>query len=313
MESALVNTLNPGDKVLSVVAGKFGERWAKMAETFGAEVHTLNLEWGKPIQLSQFEAHLKSQPDIKAVLTQACETSTATVFPIKEMALLTKQHTQALFMVDAITAMGCMDLKMDEWGLDVIVAGSQKAFMLPTGLSFIGLSKRAQEASKKNQCKRYYFDWGPELKVHPKSTHFSSPNSLVIALAEVLKMFDEVGMAQVKSRCKVLAQATREGAKDLGLHVFSEAPSDSVTAIQLPQNVDGEKIRSWIETKKNITVMGGQDQLKGQILRVGHMGAIYDDDLLAFFDALMEALNLPEPIDFKNRLSKILFGSMEYF
>ncbi|HAG90874.1 MAG TPA: aminotransferase, partial [Bdellovibrionales bacterium] len=158
-----------------------------------------------------------------------------------------------------------------------------------------------------------YFDWVKELESYPKTTRFSSPNSLIVALSEVLRLFEEVGMDAVKTRCRILAETTRLGAEELGLKVFSKNPSSSVTAIELPEGVDGQKLRSWLETEKNITVMGGQDQLKGKVLRIGHMGAIYNDDLLAFFDALMEGLNLPEPMEFKHHLSKSLFPSLEYF
>lgn len=313
MESAVVNTLSPDDEVLCVVAGKFGERWAEICKAYGIRVHEFQVEWGKSLPLDEFENQLKKRPQVKAVFTQACETSTGTAFPMQEMAKLTRSHTEALFIVDAITAMACMDLPMDQWGLDVVVAGSQKAFMLPTGLGFIGLSKKAQEASQKSRSPKFYWDWTSELKVYPKTTHFSSPNSLIVALAEVLKIFEKAGLQTVKQRCKALSQATRAGVEALGLKVFSESPSASLTAFSLPDGVEGEKLRQWLEDERNITVMGGQERLKNRILRVGHMGAITNEDLMSFFKALADGLKRDLPPDFEKVLNPPLSSSKEYF
>ena len=313
MESALVNTLQKGDKVLSVIGGKFGERWAEMARLFGAEVIEMSLPWGEALELQRFESLLKQNKGLKLVLTQACETSTATVFPIKEMAKLVRTHTSALMMVDAITAVGCMDLPMDEWEIDVIVAGSQKAFMLPTGLGFIAISERAQKVAKENLTPRFYFDWNLELKNYPMTTHFSSPNSMIVALNEVLKIFEKHGFEVIQKRCETLARMTREAAVDLGLSVFSKSPSSSVTAIGLPENIAGEKLRQWLEDEKNITVMGGQDQLKNKVLRIGHMGAITNEDMLVFFEALAQGLQLALPDGFREKHLKTLSQSKEYF
>lgn len=292
MESALLNIVQPGDEVLCVVSGKFGERWAKMANTYGAIVHTLNVEWGSPVDVDHVQNLLKQYPDIKAVFTQVCETSTATVHSIKELAERVHATSSALVAVDAITAMGCMNLPMDEWGLDVVVAGSQKAFMLPTGLSFVGFSERAWQVCQKNPQPRFYFDWRPELAANEKSqTFFSSPGTHLMALDVVLKEFESFGFHNIVRRGHHLAEATRQGAKALGLDLFSKAPADSVTAIAMPEGVDSQKIRSWLETEHNITVMGGQDQLKGKIIRVGHMGDITDEDMLVFFECLAQGLS----------------------
>jgi len=313
MESAVVNSLSPGDEVLCVNGGKFGERWEKIATAYGMKVISFSTGWGQKPDLQEFEKQLKNSPKVKAVLTQACETSTATVFPVREMAALVHKHTAALMIVDAITAMGCMDLPMDAWGLDVVVAGSQKAFMLPAGIGFIGLSERAQKAATLSRCPKFYFDWKEELKVYPKTTRFSSPNSMIVALAEVLKIFETAGMAGVKNRCAALAEATRVGARELGLEVYSQSPSASVTALSLPSDVQGEKLRQWLEDERHITVMGGQDQLKGKVLRVGHMGAITDQDMMFFFEALAEGLQKKLPPHFEEKISSLLHPSEEYF
>jgi aspartate aminotransferase-like enzyme len=293
MESALVNTLNPGDEVLAVVSGKFGERWADMAELYGAKVERLDVPWGEAVSLVEFTKCLEKNPNLKAVLTQACETSTASLHPIKEMSTLVNQKTKALFMVDAITAAGCMDLPMAKWGVDVVIAGSQKAFMLPTGMSFVGISKRAHAACEKNKMPRFFFDWREEIKANAKNvTFFSSPSTMIRGLAVVLDKFEKVGIAAVQKRCETLAQATREAAVAMGLDIFSKAPAPSVTAITLPENISGEKLRDWLESERGVIVMGGQEKLKNKILRVGHMGDIRDEDMTAFFRALNDGLTV---------------------
>jgi aspartate aminotransferase-like enzyme len=211
------------------------------------------------------------------------------------MAQLAKEKTSALFMVDAITAMGCMPMPMDEWGLDVVVAGSQKAFMLPTGLAFVGASPRALEASKKNLQPKFYFRWDHELEANKKSsTFFSTPTSLVNALEVVLKEIARVSFSKVQARIESLAEATRNTAKVLELPIFSHSPAPAVTAIALPPNISGEKLRDWLEEHGNVIVMGGQDKLKGRILRIGHMGDISDDDMMVFFDKLVKGLDLQD-------------------
>lgn len=313
MESAAVNTLSPGDEVLCLAGGKFGERWVKICKAYGMKVHEISLPWGKALDLNVFEEQLKKHSHVKAVFTQACETSTATLFPIQEMARLIQKHSQALVIVDAITAMGCIDLPMDEWGLDIVIAGSQKAFMLPTGLSFIGISKKALKASETSLCPKFYWDWKNELKNYPNSTHFSSPNSMIVALSQVLQLFKNVGMSEVKKRSLALSQATQVGGQLLGLKVFSESPSPSVTALELPSDIQGESLRLWLEENKNITLMGGQDQLKNKILRIGHMGAITNEDLIEFFIALCEGLKKEVPHDLKPKIENILSSSKEFF
>jgi aspartate aminotransferase-like enzyme len=292
MESALVNTLNPGDEVLAVVSGKFGERWAYMAERFGLKVHRLEVQWGEAVSLTQFEAALEKRPNVKAVLSQACETSTATLHPIKEMSKLIHERTNALFLVDAITAMGCLQMPMKEWDLDVVIAGSQKAFMLPTGLAFVGVSKRAWDIAQKNLQPKFYWDWMQEAEANEKNqTFFSSPTSLIFALHVVMSEIERVGLGSIKKRCDQLAQGTRAAAVALGLDSFSKSPSPSVTALLLPASVPGEKLRDWLENESGITVMGGQDRLKNKVLRVGHMGDISDEDMQVLFEALAKGID----------------------
>ena len=287
MESAIVNTLNAGDKVLALVSGKFGERWRDMARRHGCEVLEINAPWGEPVNPKEVQALLQKSPDIRAVLCQACETSTATSHPIQEIASLVREYPQMLFMVDAITGIAAMRLKMDEWGLDVIVSGSQKAFMLPTGLSFISLSKKAWQANAGVKNPGFYFDLRGEKKSLEKGeTHFSSVVPLIRALDVVLDELIDTNLEKTIARSKKLAEVTRLAGEKLGFKVYSKSPANSVTALLTPAGVDGAKIRDHLESEYNITVMGGQDQLKGKIIRIGHLGYITDDDMVATFECL---------------------------
>jgi aspartate aminotransferase-like enzyme len=293
MEAAVVNTLSPGDEALVVVSGKFGERWAEMCERYGIKTHRWNLEWGTAAPIAEFTAELKKHPYLKAVFSQACETSTATVHPIKDMAKAIRATVpNALFAVDAITAIGCMPLPMDEWDLDVVVAGSQKAFMIPTGLSFIALSERAWKAQAQSKIAKFYLDLAGERKANAKGdSQFSIPTPLIVGLNIVLERIEKLGFERFYKRCYVLSEATRVCGDMLGMHVFSNAPSPSVTA--LVTESDSAKIRDWLEQERGITIMGGQDQLKGKILRIGHMGDVRNEDMIALFDALSEYLKKP--------------------
>ena len=305
MEAALINTLSPGDEVVCIDSGKFGERWATMARTFGIKVHVLTVPWGEAVELKDLKSILEKHPHTRAVLTQACETSTATLHDVHGIARVVRSTVpEALLMVDAITAIGATPLDMDAWDLDVVVAGSQKAFMIPTGLAFVALSDRAWAAQKKCQMPRFYFDLAKELKSNQKGeTLFSSSVSLVSALDRVLPRFAGSNLEAQIARCTLHAEVTRNLAKNiLGLACYSKAPAPAVTALVVPESVDGQKLRKHIEAQYNITVMGGQDQLKGRILRLGHLGYVTNEDLIETLVAIAKSLRdlghpLPESIN----------------
>ncbi len=290
MESVLINVLNPGDEVLAIVSGKFGERWADMAETFGAKVHRLNVEWGKAVRLSDVESSLQKNSQIKIVLCQACETSTATAHDIQGLGKIIEK-TPALFLVDGITATGAYDIQMDAWHIDGLVAGSQKAVMLPTGLSFVSLSKKAWTVSETAKSPRFYFDLRKELKANKNGeTLFSAPVPLVRALDFVLSRIQEVGLQKHFQQLRRRADFTRTLAQQMGLALFSSSPSDSVTALKLPTEINGVQFREQFEKKFSVTVMGGQDQLKGKIIRIGHMGYILDEHMVDTMQRLATCL-----------------------
>lgn len=291
MEAAVCNLLSPGDQALVVVSGKFGERWAEMCERYSIKTHRLEVPWGEAVKLEELEAALKSHRAVKVVFSQVCETSTATVHPIQKMSQLIAKSSQAMFAVDAITAVGCMPLPMDDWNLDCVVAGSQKAFMIPTGLSFLAFSERAWKAQSQSRLPKFYLDMAAEKAANAKGdTHFSSPTPLIVGLNLVLKQMQSRGLNAVIERCQVLARATREAGAELGLASFSSAPSNSVTALKTPNGVNSAELRDWLEKERNITIMGGQDHLKGKIIRVGHMGYIQNSDMTALIKALGESV-----------------------
>jgi aspartate aminotransferase-like enzyme len=296
MESLLVNLLSPGDKVIAIVSGKFGERWAQMAEVFGAKVLIHNVPWGEAAKPAELQALLAQHPDTRAVLCQACETSTAVTHPIRELAALTADLPKTLFLVDAITALGAFPLPMDEWKLDGVVAGSQKALMLPTGLSFVAFSKKAESFFEQATCPRFYFDIRREKKANASGeTFFSSSVSLVRALNVVLSLVEEQGLDRLFAANHRRAEATRIFAQKLGFGLYAKSPSDSVTALTVPTGMDGQKIRLHLEEKYNVTVMGGQDQAKGKIIRIGHMGFIQDGEMINLIKYLGYTLQYFDP------------------
>lgn len=293
MESALVNCISPGDHVVAVVSGKFGERWADMAETFGARVTRVSVAWGRVVQVEDVRRAMT--PETVAVITQACETSTGVLHPIRELAQVVSP-TKALFIVDAITALGALPMPMDEWDIDVMIGGSQKAFMLPTGLSFIAFSKKAWARVETCKTPRFYFDIRAERDANEKGeSYFSTPVTHIRALDAVLKIFLDRGMHKVHERIAALSRATLVAAREMGLQVLSEVPSPSVTALLVPEGVDSQKVRSHMEKTAGVIVMGGQDQLKTKIVRIGHMGAISDEDMVVTLRSLVQAIAAQKP------------------
>lgn len=279
MECLLVNVLSPKDKVIAIISGKFGERWADMAKAFGANVIRHNVEWGSAMKIDDLKNLLKANPDTKIVMSQACETSTATINPIQEMAEVISK-TEALFLVDGITALGAYHLPMDEWKIDGLVGGSQKAFMLPTGMSFLSFSEKAWKKIKTASAPKFYFNIQNEHAANLKGeTLFSSNVPLIRSLDFVLQRIEEIGLQKHFKQIARRALYTRQMAQEMGLKLFSKAPSNSVTALCLPSSMDGVQFRNDLESKYQVTVMGGQDALKGKIIRLGHMGYITDHDL----------------------------------
>ena len=295
MEAAITNTLSPQDEVLVISAGKFGQRWKELALAYKLSPYEVKATWGTAVNVSSVKEKLKSHPQIKAVLVQACETSTAVNHPIKELAQLTKNLPQTLLMVDAISALMMMNLDMDAFGIDILIGGSQKSFALPTGMSFLALSKKACEFQKTSKLPVFYFDLKKEKKANEKNeTAFSSNVSFIRALDISLQEYAHQGFSQIRNKAKTLAQATEEFAKSLNLKFFSSAPSLTVTALTMPENIDGGKVKNFME-EQNVIVGGGQDFLKGKIIRFGHIGHIQYRDYAKALKIFGKALQTQQP------------------
>jgi len=273
MDGAVSNFLSPGDDVLVINGGKFGERWTKICQAYGMKVEELIVEWGYAVKAEQVEAALKKNPKIKAVFVQANETSTGVYHDVKSVASVVKK-TDALFVVDAISALVAHDIKADEWGIDVMIGGSQKGVMLPPGLAFVSVSDKAWKMADTARTPKFYFNFRKERDNLAKNqTNFTSAVTLIIGLNASIKMLQDEGLENVFKRHDKLARATRAGAAALGLKLFPrESPSNALTAIEAPAGVDGQAIYKDLRVKYGITGAGGQDKLKGKIFRIAHLG-----------------------------------------
>jgi aspartate aminotransferase-like enzyme len=273
MVGAVNNFLNPGDDVLVVNGGKFGERWTKICQAYGMKVEEIAVEWGYAVKPEQVEAALKKNPKIKAVFIQANETSTGVYHDVKAVASVVKK-TDALFVVDAISALVAHDIRTDEWGIDVMIGGSQKGVMLPPGLAFVSVSDKAWKMADTAKTPKFYFNFKKERENLAKNqTNFTSAVTLIIGLNESVKMLQAEGLDKVFARHERLAKATRAAAAAIGLKLFpKESPSNALTAIEAPAGVDGQAIYKDLRVKYGITGAGGQDKLKGKIFRIAHLG-----------------------------------------
>ncbi len=292
MEGAVANTLSTSAKALVVNGGKFGERWAKICRAYGVEVHEVMVEWGEAVEPQLIKNILENDPSIKAVLVQASETSTGVMHPVREIAEITRQRDDVILIVDGISAVGVIPLPFDEWGIDVLVGGSQKAFMLPPGLSFVAMSEKAWRFNESSDLPKFYLDFKAYRKSAEKnSTPYTPAVTLVIGLAAVLRRFMSEGMDAVYARAEKLARATREGLKAMGLELYAKtSPSPSVTAVYSPPGIDAKLIIGGLREKYGMTVAGGQDQAKGKIFRISHMGYIDKADILAVISAVESVL-----------------------
>lgn len=274
MVGSVNNFFSPGDKALVINAGNFGERWTKICKAYGLEVNEMKLEWGYTVKPGDVEKALKKDPAIKGVFVQASETSTGVYHDIEAIAAAVKKFDDTLLIVDAISALVAHDLKMDEWGIDVLIGGSQKGLMLPPGLAFVGISEKAWKFADKAKCPKFYFNFKKERETLSKNqTNFTSPVTLIIGLNECLKLLQKEGLENAFNRHKRLAYATREAIKAIGLELFSqESPSNAVTAIKSPDGFDGQEIYKNLRVNYGITAAGGQGQAKGKIFRIAHLG-----------------------------------------
>src|SRR5579883_396625 len=281
LEAATQNFFSPGDEVLVCSAGKFGERWVEIMKAWGMKATVLTAPYGDAVSPQAVEQALAQNPSIKGVFVQASETSTGTQHDVKAMGAAVKK-TNAIFVVDAITGIGTMPLDIDGWGLDIVVGGSQKAFMIPPGLAFVAISPKAWALAESSKAPRYYFDLKKEKKNALNGESAWTPNTaLLLAFAEALRYIKALGMDKLVENAQLLARATREAVEALGLQVFSSSPGSSVTAVRPPAGMDSGVIIKEFRNRFNAIITNGQGSMKGQIFRFAHLGFFDFHDLFA--------------------------------
>ncbi|HRR25146.1 MAG TPA: alanine--glyoxylate aminotransferase family protein [Acidobacteriota bacterium] len=293
MEAAVANLHAPGEKVIAVVAGKFGERWAELAKAYGLQCIELTKEYGEAASAEEILQVLRREGDARSVLLQACETSTATAHDLEAVGkAVRREFPDVLIVVDAITAVACQPLLPDDWGLDVVIGGSQKAFGMPPGLAFLSLSPRALGKLETVPAgRRYYFDLRKELKNQlVGSTAYTPAISLIVGLNEVTKRMLDEGLDEIIRTAGLMAQATREGLRALGFRLLSSSPANAVTAAFPPEGIAADDLRKDLDQVFGVKVAGGQGKLKGQIIRIAHLGYFDVLDVVTVLAAVELAL-----------------------
>lgn len=292
LEAAIVNTLSPGDKVLAISIGVFGDRFASIARSFGAQVIPLQFEWGTAADPGRIRQELKANPDIKAVLVTHNETSTGVTNDLETISTLVKEADK-LLLVDAVSSLSSIDIPIDRWHLDVVVSASQKGWMVPPGLAVVTVSQRAWQANSSAMMPRFYWDFAKAKSYLEKGqTPWTPAVSLFFALGKALDMILGEGLENVFSRHARLAQHTRDGLRAIGIKLFADPDhaSKTVTSAIIPEDVDGKRLLKILRGKYNIVLSGGQQKLEGKIFRIGHMGWVSDKDIDEVLNGLSMAL-----------------------
>ncbi|MGM8365392.1 pyridoxal-phosphate-dependent aminotransferase family protein [Virgibacillus sp. W0181] len=288
LEAAVVNAASQGSEVLVIVSGSFGDRFAKICEAYDMLVHRLDVTWGDSVDPAEVRAILNENPNIEVVFATYCETSTGILNPIANISKVVHEHSEALVVVDGVSCVGGVETKMDEWNIDILVTGSQKAMMLPPGLTFIAASNRAWKVIEENKQARFYLDLRAYRKsLADDSTPFTPGVSLLFGLDQTLTLFEQEGMEEVYRRHEMMKQMTRAAIKALGIPLLTsdEFASPTVTAIK-PETFDGETLRKLVKKEFGLALAGGQHQLKGKIFRIGHMGYCSPADILQIIGIL---------------------------
>ncbi|MGC7873481.1 pyridoxal-phosphate-dependent aminotransferase family protein [Desulfosporosinus sp. SYSU MS00001] len=294
LEAALVNTLSPGDKVLALSAGVFGDYFAKIAGDFGLDVEKMDFPWGKGLSPDWLAERLSAdrKHEIKAILVTHNETSTGVTHDIKALSKARGNHP-ALIYVDAVSSLAAIPLKMDEWNLDVVVTGSQKGLMLPPGLSFLAMNARAWEAYRHSKLPKFYWDALTAKNFLVKSQNPYTPAiSLLYGLEEVLRCFEEEGMENIFARHRRMRDALRDGAKAINLRLLAEdkVASPTVTAVCMPEGIEGKKLQKVMNDEYGVSLASGLEKLANRVVRVGHLGNVFETDILTTLSTLEMAL-----------------------
>jgi len=284
MEACIANLLRKDDEVIVVEGGKFGQRWRELCHAFGVKHHVISIEWGRAVRPEQVAQALDAHPRASAVFTQLSETSTGTVYDIENIARITNER-DVLLVVDAISGLGVVPLEPDRWGVDCVVAGSQKSLMVPPGLAFVSVSERAWQRVARSDLPKYYWDFQLARK-NLYFTPFTPAISLVMALDEALNVILDEGVDTLIARTELYARATRAAVQALNMKLFSERPGPVCTAVHVPAGLSGKEILETLRRDFQIKISGGQDHLKGKILRIGHIGDVGAKDVLGTIAAL---------------------------
>ena len=294
LEASVVNTLSAGDKVLSASAGAFGDRFADVAEAYKADVQRLNVEWGDPIDPETVREALREDPDIRAVLITHNETSTGVTHDLESLSGVVKGEFGKLLLVDAVSSLGCVPLPVDGWDCDMVGTASQKGFMIPPGLAFISVSDAAWQAQQEADMPRFYFDLAEARSYLERGQTPWTPNlSAMYGLRLALEKMMGEGMENLFDRHASIAQYTRDAVKDMGLELYAtdEArASNTVTAIKIPEEVDGRRLMGLMRTEENVVLAGGQGKITNDIFRIGHLGYVYREDIEYVIEALKRVL-----------------------
>lgn len=292
MEGSIINTFSKADRALVIDGGKFGERWWKICKAYGIEYDVIKVQWGSAVSAAEIEKKLKEKP-YRAVFVQASETSTGVAHPIKAIADVVKKFDETLLIVDGITAVGVFPLPMDEWGIDIVVSGSQKALQLPPGLAFAAVSQKAWKCIEKSDIPKFYFNFKTEKKnIEQNTTAWTPAVSLIQGLRVVLQNMQKEGLEAIFARHARMGEAIRNAAKAIGLKLYApEAPSNAITAIYGPDGMDSGKIVKILRDTLNMTIAGGQDDAKGKIFRIGHLGYYDEMDMIGVWAGVEIALS----------------------
>ncbi|MDA3936743.1 MAG: alanine--glyoxylate aminotransferase family protein [Actinomycetota bacterium] len=289
MESSISNCFCAGDKIIVTHNGKFGERMTQISEAYGLNVIDMAFEWTEVVSPEAVAEALKANPDARGVVVTQSETSSGVLNDIKTIGETVAGYPDCVFIIDSITGIGAVECKTDEWGLDVVMTGSQKGLMLPPGLAAISVSEKAWRAYERSTLPKYYFDWAKYRKsLEKETTPFTPPGSLIIGLAEAIKMLREEGIENTIARHSRLAEATRRGCEALGLKLFAppEGRGSAVTPVWVPEGVDGKAIVKVMKDTHGVTIAGGQDDYAGRIIRIGHLGYFGNFDIIVTLAAL---------------------------
>ncbi len=292
MEGSVSNLLSPGERMLVGTAGKFGERWLGLAQAYGIEAVKVESPYGQPVNIEAMKQQLASDGPFRAVYIQATETSTAVMNDVRALGEAVKNYPQTALVVDAITGLGTSDLRIAEWGLDIVIGGSQKAVMIPPGLAFVSVSEKAWGLIAKSKLPRFYFDFAKERKNQVKGeTAYTPATTLIIGLHATLEYIKKIGRENLIANAALLAEASRAAAQALGLKLFAQSsPANAATAVCAPAGMDSGAIVKELRTRFGAIIANGQGSMKGQIFRLAHLGYFDIADLFAVFAALEIAL-----------------------